>query len=411
MNLEQRHKIRHALTEHIKGYKAVSIYLEMAYNGLSPILCKLAHLLFDLTIKNINYKKEGHIKEGRGRIHTCTLITIDDVLDNANSIKYNEGKKKENDRSNWKKHITDLHDQNIYYHWKFDKFYIFIMERELGSWLCYNDKGCVTPCTMRKILVRADDMLGCMALFVRQIGMKPDYDAIRNSFGLFIDGMVGKMHPLIASENLPRWKDGEDLDKYLGHLGDQLEKLEKFYGLIDGPEFIDRLPALVRKKYLDDLMRGDKMPKDKEIKLCKEIVPSGDSSNLAKKPRKPREKKKKKDIPVSNGKPQKQSYNEALNPFEGAPYFVRYYRAFLQQYSGNTRIQFDKFGCDSEIAAEVLDLLEEKGRKNKEFVNAWFEYFFDHKLKGHKIYKANNTSMRELRYTFERFNELFYIPQ
>ena len=58
MNLEQRHKIRHALTEHIKGYKAVSIYLEMAYNGLSPILCKLAHLLFDLTIKNINYKKK-----------------------------------------------------------------------------------------------------------------------------------------------------------------------------------------------------------------------------------------------------------------------------------------------------------------------------------------------------------------
>lgn len=411
---DSRHKIRHSLTEHNNGYKLVSVYIDMGYNGLLPTPCKLVHLLFAMTIKNIHYPKKGQVQECKNRIHTCTLITVDTLLDNANSKKYSDGKKMENDRSNCAKQIVSLHDQNIYYHWKYDKFYIFIMERELGSWTYYNDYGYVTPCTMKKILVRADDMLHNMPKHVKQSGGVPDHLDIRNSFGAFMDGMAWKMHPLVAA-SLPKWKDGNDLEQYLGRLGDKIETLNKFEGLEEDPKFIDKLPALIRNKYISGL-RKDKMKEDKkkvakEKALAKELVPKGESSNLAKKPRKPRKKNKKTTPVSSDGKPIKQAYTKVLKPFEDSNDLIKYYRAFLQQYSGNARILFGNFACDTAVATELLDLLKERGRDNKAFLDAWLEYFHDHKLKGGKIYKKESTEMRQLLYSFERFNEIYYIPQ
>ena len=104
-------------------------------------------------------------------------------------------------------------------------------------------------------------------------------------------------------------------------------------------------------------------------------------------------------------------FDKPINPTKDSSHLARYYRAFLQQHSGNARIQFDGIASDAEVAAEILDLLEDSGRKNKEFINAWLEYFYDEKLKGGKVYDSKYTSMREWRYSFERFNERFYIPQ
>ena len=226
--------------------------------------------------------------------------------------------------------------------------------------------------------------------------------------------MIEKMNPLIASEKLLRWTGKENIYEFLNGLLEDINLLKEYDGLVEDDTFMARLPFCVRQKYQDVIKKEEDMNINVDIQiekdLEKDLVPK--NSNLAKKQRKQRAKKKV--DPEKSPAPQKASkvsYSKEINPFKDSQQFVYYYKAFLQQCSGTTSIRFDNFSSDVEVAGSVLDLLHDSNRKTREFLDTWLEYFFEHNLKGNKMYQVKNTSIRTFRYTFERFNETFYIPQ
>ena len=422
MDLQQQHKLRNSMTEHNKRYKYVNMYLSLCYSCLPGVLSKLSNILFVLTLKDIKYVTgtKGQIETGQDRIFTSTPITIYYILENAKSLDYAKGKKMGNDSSNWKKYIQELHKNNIYYFWQYRDFYIFIMEREFALWLIYNKEGFVIPKTMKKIVVRAKDMIASMAGYVKESGKSMDIQDIENSFGRFINEMINKMNHLIALESLPRWTTGMNMGDFIDDFLQKVDSLEEFDGLIESEEFLNRLPVWVSEKYKRLIKEEEKMiakaakaaAKAAAKELAKDLVPKGKNANLAKKPRGPR--KKKIITPEVGAQPKKAAkvtHEGPLNPFLDAQQFVKYYRAFLQQCSGSTSIRFDNFASDGRVAGVILDLLHDYNRKDRQFLDRWLEYFFTHSLKGNKMYQVKNTSMSVFRYSFEKFNETFYIPQ
>ena len=396
------------MTEHTKRYKYVNSYVSLLYTNLPTALAKLSHLLFTLVIKNVIYSDKGNTKPGEDRIYTNTPMTIYSVLENVKSISYAEGKKMSNDRSNWEKKLQELYDNNVFYFWKYNGFYIFILEREFASWRMYNKNGYVTPRTMIKIIIRADEIINTMEGFVRKEGSEIDRLAIENSFGVFINKMLDKMNPVIS---LSKWNGEGSIYDYLEEVFEPLKSLSVFDGLVESEEFLIRLPPIVREKYKKLIEKWNAMSEKEQRALAEELSPKGDKANLGKKIRKKRQKKIV--TPEGNSVPKtpvKKKYDKKIEPFEDSKQFVKYYKAFLQQYSGTTSICFDDFESDAGVAAEILDLLAIHGRKNKEFLDTWLKYFFDHDLKGLKMYKAEHTAMRTFRYSFEKFKDAYFVP-
>jgi hypothetical protein len=406
---KEEHKIKNSITDVSSRYFLVNKFILQAYQGIpSGTWSKLASYLFTLICSSIRYEK-GNIKPGYDFIYNPVPVTVDGILAEIRSVAYAEGSKLENDRRNYRKNLADLHKNNIFYMWKCGKFYIFIMERELRSWICYNKGGCVTPKTILKIIRRSRSMINNMIKSHKDGGSNFSVVKIESSFGVFINTMIDKMNPLIAAEDLPRWDKKQHIHKYLGSLYNALENLEQFDGLVEDDKYNQRLPLSVREYLSNKVNRGVIM--NSNLDLEKEIAPTGDDANVGKKPRKKRAKKVAENKNPQPAKPKKRRFNHSLNPFAGGPSFTKYYHAFLEQLASNTQFKFDDIVADNRVAVEILDLLRESSLDNKEFINDWITYFYENSLKGKKAIKPEYTSLRAFRYTFERYKDTHYIPQ
>lgn len=152
--------------------------------------------------------------------------------------------------------------------------------------------------------------------------------------------------------------------------------------------------------FADDVVGGVIMQTQHKslVDLEKEIIPK--NSNMVK----PRKKRTGKITPkLSSGKVDTYSFSGTVEPFKNALHFVEYYRAFLR-YRIQSKMKFDNFSCDAVYASQILDLLNDKGRSNKIFLNAWLYYFCEHKLKGNKSSKIKYTSIKAFKESFIEYN-------
>jgi len=413
MNMDENtfHKVRNNLTEYSKNYRSVSPYMMMSYNGLPPYLAKLAHTLFFYIIKTKMYGKSAASKgknEDR-RIYTDIEITLDDLLLDFNPNKYSDGKDIEMDKSNMIKKLKELDKYNIFYCWKYGKKYLFVMEREVGCWKIFNNKGCVAPKTLKKVVNLTNDMITCMVKFEGSNGTV-DKKNIERSFGTFMNKMIRKMNPNISSR-LPLWSDDKDIYEYTSDVSLQLNKMGEFEGLgfteKEIETFLTKVPPSVSKKMkkMHEEMRQDEMKTRKEKELEDELLPK--NSNLVK-GSVMRVKVEKNIKNTATSRPTLMRWQGNIDPFSDSLQFMKYYRSILQNKTGGN-IVFNSMESDAGVAAQILDLMVER-KRNKDFLDTWIHYFYDNNLKGQKALKPKYTSLRCFKDTFESYNETFHIP-
>jgi len=140
--------------------------------------------------------------------------------------------------------------------------------------------------------------------------------------------------------------------------------------------------------------------------LDRDLIPSNPNLTRLAPLKKRKEKKIKLKIGMDTSEPKAMIYAGDLNPFKDARVFNSYYRGFLSFMIGN-EVVFGHMDSECLFAAQILDLLIEKSRIDKVFLNAWLKYFVDTRLKGKKHLKTKYTSLKTLKDTFEKFNVLF----
>ena len=101
--------------------------------------------------------------------------------------------------------------------------------------------------------------------------------------------------------------------------------------------------------------------------------------------------------------PEARTFSEIADPFKDARAFVEYYRACISLFAG-CRVKFELYEIDCPEAASIMDILIGQGKTDKNYLTAWFRYFFDNKLKGHKILKSKFTSLKAVRETLVKFD-------
>jgi len=409
MSMKDRNKIINGLTEYKRNFKQINFVLDACYNALplgSDV--RMVRALLNFVLRNKMYGKKNDksnlVKDNR--IYTNINLSMEDVLLECNSISYAEGKNVKDHVTNWKKVVIRLHDNNIFYFWEFKGSIMFIMERSFSSWIIYNRYGCVVPKTLKKILALAEDMIGCMVGYHRERHIaKCD---VENSFGDFLNDMISKMNPSVASL-LTLWSEGMKMEEYLNVLRREIDPLEDFEGLREASDFTQRLPLSVNNKICKaESERGVEMSIEIEKKMADELVPK--DPNLIKIRKTDKPSKTKKALPSEDSLPKLYSWDAEVNPFKDSREFVRYYHVFLEHCSGGS-VKFEDIAVDVRYASEILDVMAENNRKDKVFLNAWLKYFFDNKLKGQKTLKEKYTGVKVFQETFEKFNAAFYVPQ
>lgn len=408
-------KVRNGLTEYSKNYRSINPYMMMSYNGLPPYLCKLAHTIFFYIIKTKMYGA-GAASKGKNedkRIYTDIEITLDDLLLDFNPGKYDDGKDIEMDKSNIIKKIKEMDDYNVFYCWKYGKKYLFVMEREIGCWKIFYPNGHVVPKTLIKIVRLAGDMINCMVKLEGSHG-KVDKISIEKSFGEFMNKMIQKMDASVCSK-ITLWSDDKEIEKYTAEVSKQLHGIGEFEGMGFSDErdsfkkesecFLNKIPATISKRMREEIRHED-MKSKKEKEMENDLLPKNPNlvSSAAL--------KVKADKPIKNNSvtsiPKLYRWNGSLNPFANSLQFMKYYRSVLQNKSGG-QIVFDTMDSDATMASQILDLMEER-RRDKDFLDTWLQYFYEHNLKGQKAMKPKYTSLRCFKDTFENYNETFHVP-
>jgi hypothetical protein len=411
IDMETLHAVGNKLTDVTeKGiYKKVNPYIWSAYYGLPHSLSKLASIIFNFILKTKLYgdgvKGKDIIDEDR-RIYTDITIIISDVLNEWDHPKYSKNQDMSANISNMNKRIRELDDNNVFYCWKYKNVYMFVMERDFRTWKFYNSRGCLIPKTLKKISVVGNDMLYCMIRSIRKVHNGVDKSELEASFGHFINRLIDKMNPLVVTEVI-KWDGIQEISEYLAQLNEGIKNMEDYKGLVLADDIFDNLPLSLSKKLQslhDEVTRGD-MKKTKSIESIEdEITPA--NPNLVRHHHVKKEKKSK-----PSDKVQAYTYDGDIDPFKNALHFIKYYEALLSQFAQGGRISFNSISSDSLYATQILDLLQEKGRSNKVFLNAWVRYFYDYKLKGNKALKTKYTSLKNLKETFEEYNSRYMEVQ
>ena len=400
-----KNKTRNDLTNSDLRYKRVNFDVFAGYNGLPPFLSNVAHIIFHSIIKTLKYGKGGEAKSKNEcrRIYSDIDITIEDILEDFYSVKYANGKGSANDRANMVKKINELLDYNVFYCWRYRDHYMFVLEREIGIWKFYNKDGCVIPRTLKKISVLSKDMINCMERFEKKKNVRVNRKDIEESFMKFInEKIIGNMNPVVVSK-LPLWDGSSDIYSYFRGLIKVLRGLDDFEGLGEDDGFLRFLPKSVSKT-LD--RKRIKEANDMKTKMEKDLIP--DETNLVKvKKEKKGRKTKKKVKSKGDSKPKAYTYGGDVNPFKNSKEFVKYYRSIL--YYFDSKVKFENFAVDVQVAGKIMDSLGEKDRKNKTFLKAWIRYYKDHKLKGLKIYNTKHTSLKSFMGSFDKFNAFFHV--
>ena len=411
MDVDIFHKVRNGLTEYSRNYRSVNPYIMMSYNGLPPFLSKLANMLFLYVIKTKIYGDNATSK-GKNedkRIYTDIELSISDLLMDFNPIKYSDGSDMEMDKSNMIKKIKELHDNNIFYYWKYNKRFLFVMEREIGCWRVFNENGCVVPKTLKKIVKLSDDMISCMMKFENKHG-RADRKDIEQSFGAFMNKMINKMNPT-ASSQLTLWSDDKEVPQYLSEVSSQLKDMDEFEGMDftdnDVATFLSKVPSTISKRMSEEIRQEDmKNKKQKEMEGA--LVPK--NPNLVKKMGiKVKKERKEKPIEVeSSSGPVLMRWKGEIDPLSDSLQFTKYYRHVLHSKTEG-KVVFDEMSFDTNAASQILDLLIERNR-DRDFLDSWIQYFYDNNLKGQKALKTKYTSLKCFKDTFESYNEKFHVP-
>lgn len=397
--------IGNKLTESNSCYKRVNPNIWIGYYGLPNSLSKLAFIVFSLVLKTKFYgekAKEKDIDEDR-RIYTDISITIEDILNEWDHEKYAKGKDMSSNISNMNKRIRILDDNNVFYCWRYKSVYMFVMERDFRTWKFYNSRGCCIPKTLKKIVCVGNDMITCMIKSIRKTYNDVDKSDIESSFGYFLNRIIDKMNPLVATEVI-KWDGKQDVLEYIVQLSNGVKNMEDYKGLLLDDDIFNALPLSLSNKLREEINGGvvktkSKIEDKKLVSLEQEIIP--DNPNLVK----PQRVKviKKTSSNVLDNKVEVYKYDGEVYPFKNAVHFIKYYRAFLSQCSSG-KTKFDRYDTDTIYATQILDLLQEKSRSNKVFLNSWIRYFYDYRLKGNKMLKTKYTSLKTFKETFEEYN-------
>jgi len=401
------------VTEFHENYKRINMPLDSCYNAISPKSdSSLANILFGFTLYNIHYSKDQESYTSKKRIYTNRPITVEDILYDYDPSKYTvEGKNIKNDTSNMQKQIIKLDKGNIYYSWLCNGIYMFVMEREVSSWVYYNKDAYVLPKTIKKIISHSKGMINHMISFHRAKKENINVIYIEISFGKFIQGIINRMNPDIVKK-IPKWHEDIHILEYLKEVSIIMKGIEDLDGMRISGDFFRRLPPKFLYHVRKYLPGGDKMKSSKDI--MKELVPK-DSSLVKKKRKKKVDKEpvekveviKENQEAVEEKEVKTLRYVGALDPLKDSPELVKYFRAFLTIYSEG-HVKFGDFQVDTPYAAKALDEMKISKRESKEFLDEWLKYFFDNKLKG-RMSKVASLEMFEK--TFKNFNETFYMPK
>lgn len=392
------------------SYRQVNGHIWAAYYGVKPpALQKMSFILFHFIIGNKFYgdkaevcKKE--IDESK-RIYNDISVTMKDILLEWDHSKYSNDKAAAMVKSNMNQNIRALDEAQIFYCWKYEDLYMFVMERDFRTWKCYNSQGCLIPKTLKKIVVVGQDMLFCMEKNVKKMYNAVNKTAIESSFGNFLNRLINKLNPLVASE-IVKWDGNMDVGEYLVQLSENLKGIAPFQGLTLADDMLQKFPRSISIKHDKKVneaiaMKKTELAKDKVVCVDseKDIIP--DNPNIAK-PR--RQKIITHNLVITKDKIDKYVFDANVDPLRDAKHFMEYYRASLQQHFHHTRIKFDGHGSDALYATQILDLLIENKRSDQAFLNGWIRYFYEYRLKGNKNNKAKYTSLKAFKDTFDEFN-------
>lgn len=404
---------RNELTEVYKRYKLLSTNLQYCYCRLPNVLSKIATYLFTNILDSKFYTKDdkSNIKGSHEekRIYTDCDISIEDII--LNVLEYDTNVA--GSSSNIIKYIKRLQDMNVFYFWKFKGKYIFIMEREIGCWKFYNEYGVVIPRTLKKILDLSQYMVECMRGFHTIKGaFASDEESIELSLGEFINSMIDKMNPSVAGR-IKRYDKSVGLSGYVMQTYEELDKMDKYEGLEEHSEFLEKLPRVVGDELASKRKIGvNAMKKPLVSDMENELVPSNPNLGRKKRGRPP----KKKDVTaVAETKGEKEGikaestgFYETIDPFKDSKSFVQYYRTYLR--SHDNKMVFEPFASDAETAASILDLMLDNSMNNKQFLDSWLNYYIENALKGERVTKTKHTSLKTFKLTFEKFMPRYFIP-
>ena len=404
-------KIVSDLTEYETNYRFVNIPLQNCYFGLPANMAKLSGSLFDLIIKNKMYNEKGkekNVNENK-RVYSDITVTLEELAQELYPIKYAETGDLSNDLSNLDKRIKDLHDNNVFYCWKYKSNLIFVMEREIVGWKYYNPQAYLPPKTLKKILHLGQDIMMCMGKAAKRYHGKLDSAHMENSFGWFLNDLVSKMNPMVSAD-IPKWEDKGNLVEYCKILAEKLKGIGNYDGLCITGDFLKRLPRTVKWKIYKSVEKKE-MKNNVDKELRDSLIPTTPHISRRKvgiKAKKEIAKKHEENVPVSSPVPL--VYGGDIDPFKDSLAFMKYYHMFIQTHV-SSRARFESYSIDSLSSASILDALIDKGKNNKEFLDAWLDYFCKNSLKGTKCMKPKYTSMKLFSETLEDFCQRFYIPQ
>jgi len=426
ISVEIVNKVRNSLTEVSSDFKLVNFQILSCYRGLPKPLLPVAIDLFWAIIRNRNNSTDN--KKDANRIYNDAYTPIELLLMDCNCLKYAKGKSKvTGDISNYLKKVRELDDMNVIYCWLYESIPMFTMERETGSWKCYNPSGCVIPKTVKKIIALSHDMIKSMSRFVVKEGKTVSDLSVEKSFCKFLARMIKKMNPLVSSKFKP-YDGQQNINEYIACLKETLKMINDFEGLDTVQEYDDSLPDSVKKKFEKGLTLAEaedmKNKKKKELEdqlvvtqiaeksLAEELTPQ--RAIIAKTRR-----EKKSSVAATKttnittrppAQPEILKFDQEADPLKNPKEFVVYYRHCIMSDTGG-KVKFEKFESDAPVAAQILDKLIMMGRSDKTFIRAWIKYFFDQKLKGTKAMKSKNVGMDVFMGTLESFNKVYYVEQ
>lgn len=388
-----------ALTEYESNYKRVNLDLINSYISLMPLsVSKVSHCLFNLIIETKRYARHGSIyynEAENNRIYSNKYIALEEILDRLNPSKYKmENKKKENDISNLQKLLRKVHEENIFYCWRFGfpHTYMFIMERDIGVWKLLNSQGCVTPRTVSKIVDSSIGMVNTMLKIDKQQKRNFLLKDIEQSFvnDLLYD-LFNKMDSSVASK-LPRQEDLA-FEEYMDVLSKSLSKMNPHEGLKIDSSFYKNIPDVIENNI--KLQKSKKMEND--------LIPQNEDLTKEKNTGSRNKKAKKNSNEKINAKVMKFSKSDPLGNCND---FIHYYREGIR--SVNSGAKFYDLRTERAIATTIMDtILENNG--DVDFLRSWLKYHINYFLnKGKNMYNKEKTSLKVFFDTFEEYKGKYF---
>lgn len=411
--MTESNKIRNALTEHNCNYKLINPNLMLAYVALSPpSLSKISIALFMTIIANKRYYKENSEKYSEAeekRIYNSTVITPEHIMMQCSPSKYAvDAKDMQKDFSNLVKRLNELDDMNLFYMWRtgFPHVYMFFIERDIGVWKYFNSKGVVTPKTILKIIKWDNKIVDCMISMLIKEKQNLSKKEVENSFGLFINRMIGKMNPEVGNK-LSKWKGVGELCNYCNMLASELRKLDPFEGLEQDETFISNLPIDIKMKLMPKTKENTKENTmgffDADVEEA--IMPKEKKQSVIKQTRKNTLLRVSE---VEGVKPKLSTYTDEFDPLKNCNTLITFYRGSVRQ--SVSLVKFADPDTDRKYATEILDMLIQAKRNNLRFLKGWIEYFISKHLSTEMGNGAEKTSMNVFKKTFSEFNERYVEP-